>query len=84
MALKIARRGNVPPFIVMDVMTAADARAAQGHAVYHLEVGQPSTPAPRVVIAAARQALDSDKRAQTLALRQIPLRQRIAHEYLAW
>ncbi len=84
MALKIARRGNVPPFIVMDVMTAADARAAEGHAVYHLEVGQPSTPAPRAVIEAARQALDGDKLGYTLALGQMPLRQRIAQHYRAW
>lgn len=84
MVLKIARRGNVPPFIVMDVMTAADARAAQGHAVYHLEVGQPSTPAPRGVIEAARQALDGDKLGYTLALGQMPLRRRIAEHYRAW
>lgn len=84
MALKIARRGNVPPFIVMDVMTAADARAAEGHAVYHLEVGQPSTPAPRGVIEAARRALDGDKLGYTLALGQMPLRQRIARHYRAW
>jgi len=84
MALKIARRGNVPPFIVMDVMTAADARAAAGHAVYHLEVGQPSTPAPRGVIESARRALDGDKLGYTLALGQMALRQRIQRHYRDW
>ncbi len=45
MALKIASRGSVPPFIVMDVLRAANERAAAGADVLHLEVGQPGTPA---------------------------------------
>ena len=35
MALKVARRGEVPPFIVMDVMRAAAAREAGGADVLH-------------------------------------------------
>ena len=46
MPLKVATRGRVPPFIVMDVMRAANRRAAAGEDVLHLEVGQPGTPAP--------------------------------------
>ena len=53
MGLKIARRGQVPPFIVIDVMRAAEERAAAGGDVLHLEVGQPSTGAPAPVIEAA-------------------------------
>jgi hypothetical protein len=34
---------GIPPFIVMDVMRAANERAAAGADVLHLEVGQPST-----------------------------------------
>ena len=49
MALKQSRRGAISPFIVMDVMRAANARERDGKAVYHLEVGQPGTPAPRNV-----------------------------------
>ena len=46
--IKISRRGGaVDPFIVMDVMAAAAEREAAGDAVIHLEVGQPSTPAPQ-------------------------------------
>src|SRR5437660_564272 len=51
MALKVSRRGQIPPFIVMDVMRAANDRAASGADVLHLEVGQPSTGAPAKIIA---------------------------------
>ena len=44
------RAKDIPPFIVMDVMRAANERAAAGHDVLHLEVGQPDTPAPRAVL----------------------------------
>ena len=52
--LKVSKRGMIPPFIVMDVMRAANERAAAGKDVMHLEVGQPSTPAPRRVLEAAK------------------------------
>lgn len=81
MALKVARRGVVPPFIVMDVMRAAAEREAQGGDVLHLEVGQPSTPAPAAVLAAAKAALDADRLGYTLALGLPQLRQAIARHY---
>ncbi len=60
MALKSSRRGQISPFIVMDVMRAANARdlAARnaGERCVHLEVGQPGTPAPVAVRDAARRA----------------------------
>ncbi len=83
MALKAARRGTIPPFIVMDVMTAAAERERQGGDVLHLEVGQPGTGAPSKVIAAAHRALDSQVLGYTLALGVPPLRQRIAEHYQA-
>jgi len=51
---KVAQRGLVPPFIVMDVMRDAAALEAAGRGIIHLEVGQPSTGIPRK--AAARVA----------------------------
>lgn len=81
MPLKIARRGQIPPFIVMDVMRAANAREAAGEDVLHLEVGQPDTGAPRGVIEAARRALDSDRLGYTEAFGIPPLRERIARHY---
>ncbi len=84
MALKVSRRGQVPPFIVMDVMRAAAAREAAGGDVLHLEVGQPATGAPRGVIAAARRALDDDRLGYTLAFGLPELRERISAHYRAW
>lgn len=81
MPLKVARRGSIPPFIVMDVMTAAAERQRSHGDVLHLEVGQPSTPAPSKVIAAAKAALDSELIGYTVALGVPALRQRIARHY---
>jgi aspartate/methionine/tyrosine aminotransferase len=81
MTLKVSARGRVPPFIVMDVLRDANARAAAGKDVLHLEVGQPSTPAPKGVIEAARAALDRDVLGYTDALGLSALRQAIAAHY---
>ena len=81
--MKVSRRGAVPAFIVMDVMQAAADREASGRDVLHMEVGQPSTGAPRGVVEAAKRALDSDVLGYTLALGIDPLRSRIAEHYRA-
>ena len=81
MALKRAARGSVPPFIVMDVMRAANERAAAGEDIVHLEVGQPATPAPGAVLAAAAAALRSDPLGYTDATGIADLRRRIARHY---
>lgn len=81
MVLKIAKRGTVAPFIVMDVMRAANMREAQGADVIHLEVGQPSTGAPQAVLEATQKALLSDKIGYTDALGLPLLRERIATHY---
>jgi aspartate/methionine/tyrosine aminotransferase len=81
MAIKIARRGAVAPFIAMEVLRAANERAAAGEDVLHLEVGQPGTGAPRAVIEAAKQALDGHQLGYTEALGITPLRRRIARHY---
>ena len=60
MPLKPSHRGMIPPFIVMDMLRAANEYAATGRSVIHLEVGQPGTSAPRAVLEAARRALGSD------------------------
>jgi aspartate/methionine/tyrosine aminotransferase len=81
MTLKASRRGLVPPFIAMDVLRAANAREAAGQRVIHLEVGQPGTPAPQLVLDAARQALAGHKLGYTDAEGVAPLRQAIAEHY---
>ncbi len=79
--LKIARRGAVDPFIVMEVMRDANLRSVQGENILHLEVGQPSTPAPRAVIAAAKAALEADRIGYTDALGLPALRLAISRHY---
>jgi aspartate/methionine/tyrosine aminotransferase len=82
MSGKISRRvAAVDPFIVMDVMAAAAEKEAAGDTVVHLEVGQPSTPAPKGVLAAAHTALDSDRIGYAAALGLPALRERIARHY---
>jgi aspartate/methionine/tyrosine aminotransferase len=81
MALKVAHRGKVLAFIAMEVLRHANERAAEGHDVLHLEVGQPGSGAPQAVIDAAHRALDQEALGYTEALGLPALRQRIARHY---
>lgn len=82
MTLKVSQRAaSVSPFIVMDVMRAAYEREVQGQNIVHLEVGQPSTSAPKGVIEAAKGALDRDRIGYVDALGIPALRERIARHY---
>lgn len=81
MSLKLSKRSEIPPFIVMEVMRAASERSRENKAVYHLEVGQPGTTAPRGVIEAAKAALESDKIGYTVAMGIPELREAIAGHY---
>lgn len=83
MALRISRRGLVPPFIAMDVLRAATEREAVGADIIHLEVGQPGTPAPQQVVEAARRTLENDRIGYTDALGIGSLREAIAAHYRA-
>lgn len=79
--LNPSRRGDVPPFMVMDVMAAAARIEGAGGHVIHMEVGQPATPAPRTAIAAARAALEQGRIEYTAALGIPSLRARISRYY---
>ena len=63
MVLKVGRGASAPPFMVMDVIAAANARQASLPAgaprVIRMEVGQPGTGAPAGAIAAVEAALRS-------------------------
>lgn len=74
-------RGRIAPFLVMDVMEAAAKAEREGRKVLHLEVGQPSTPAPRVVLDAAHAALERETIGYSVALGLPELRARIAQHY---
>lgn len=83
MALKVTKRGSIPPFIVMDVMRAANEREAAGGDVLHLEVGQPGSGAPAAVLDAVAAALGTDRMGYTDALGLPALRRGIADHYAA-
>ncbi|GAB1716224.1 MAG: aminotransferase [Nitrobacter sp.] len=79
--LAASGRSRVPPFMVMDVMAAAARIEAAGGNVIHMEVGQPSAPAPRAALDAARTALERGRIDYTPALGIPSLRARIARHY---
>src|SRR3569833_4537212 len=79
--LGASSRSEVPPFMVMDAMSAAARREVAGHRVIHLEVGQPFAPAPRTAIEAAQAMLATGRVAYTEALGIVSLRKRIARHY---
>src|ERR1700761_3130316 len=79
--LTASGRSDVPPFMVMDVMAAADRIEAAGGHVLHMEAGQPAAPAPRTAIAAARAALEQGRIDYTSALGIGSLRAPIARHY---
>jgi len=82
--LKISSRSDVAPFIAMDVMRDAHAlerRTESNSKIIHLEVGQPSTSAPRLVRDAAALALSDERLGYTDALGLPKLRDRIARHY---
>jgi len=69
------------PFMVMDVLFAANQREISGEAVFHLEIGQPGTGVPREVIEAIQGQLLSQKLGYTDAFGITPLRDAIAGHY---
>ncbi len=82
--METSRRGDVDPFIVMDVMEAARREEAAGRHIIHMEVGQPSTPAPRAARDAVAQALSENALGYTVALGLPALREGIASLYKDW
>jgi aspartate/methionine/tyrosine aminotransferase len=89
MALKVGRGAFAPPFMVMDVITAANARQASlppgAPHVIRMEVGQPGTGAPAGAVAAAQRALSEGRpMGYTEAFGLPSLRARIAGHGRAW
>ena len=79
--LKNSDRGLISPFIVMDVMKAANEYKAAGGSVIHMEVGQPQTGAPSKVLDLAKKAMDTEHLGYTDALGILVLRKRISNFY---
>jgi aspartate/methionine/tyrosine aminotransferase len=76
-----ARVGDIAPFHVMEVQTAARALEAAGRSVVHLEIGEPDFPTPAPVLDAARRALEGGGIYYTSALGIPELREAIARHY---
>jgi aspartate/methionine/tyrosine aminotransferase len=87
--LKTGRGAEAPPFLVMDVISAANARQASlppgSPRVLRMEVGQPGTGAPAGALRAAETALrGSHALGYTEAFGLPSLRARIARHYADW
>ena len=87
--IKIGKGAFAPPFIVMDVITAANARQAAlppgAPHIIRMEVGQPGTGAPAGATEAVIRALrDNQPMGYTEAFGLVSLRQRIATHNQAW
>lgn len=74
-------RSAIGAFVAMDFMREAGARQAAGEDIIHMEVGQPGTPAPRLVREAAAKAIAGGTLGYTDALGHPALRERIAKHY---
>ena len=73
---KPSRRSAIAPFIVMEMMAAANARAASGAEVLHLEVGEPGGGTPPAAVEAAMAALARRRLRLHRGVRAASLRQR--------
>jgi len=82
--MKASTRSQVPPFAVMEVLAAANARRAAGHRVLNLCAGEPSSGAPAVVRERARELLTSGHLGYTEAVGIPELRAEIAGHYRRW
>jgi aspartate/methionine/tyrosine aminotransferase len=89
MTLKVGRGAFAPPFMVMDVISAANARQTAlppgALGIIRMEVGQPGTGAPAGAVEAAHAALRSgDPLGYTEAFGRRSLRERIVRHYRDW
>src|SRR6266545_7684401 len=79
--LKVAARASIPPFHVMDVLSAANARQRAKGDMVSLAAGQPSAGAPEPVREAAANALATRNLGYTEQLGIPEIREAIAGHY---
>ncbi len=80
--LSSSRAQQLSPFIVMEVLEKAQAMAAQGEDIIHLEIGEPDFNTPEPVKEAALRAIKENDTHYTHSLGKITLREEIARYYL--
>jgi aspartate/methionine/tyrosine aminotransferase len=84
MPLPLTKRAReIPPFIVMDVLEAAQALERRGESVIHLEVGEPDFDTPECIKEACIRALRDGKTHYTHSLGLLELREAVCEHYLA-
>ena len=82
--MKFSKRGNVDPFLVMDVMENARKAEQDGQDIVHMEVGQPGTAAPSYAQEQLIKKMRKDNLGYTVALGIPELRLRLARLYGDW
>jgi aspartate/methionine/tyrosine aminotransferase len=82
--VKVSARSKVPPFAVMEVLAAANARRAAGGSVLNLCAGEPSSGAAEPVRERAIELLRTGNLGYTEALGAPALREAIAQHYDRW
>ncbi len=82
--MRSSNRGNVNPFIVMDIMEKAREVSSLGINVVHMEVGQPGTSAPKAALDYLEKTMRNESMGYTVALGLPQLRKKIANLYSEW
>ena len=75
------RAAEIPPFIVMDVLEAAQEMERAGDDIIHLEVGEPDFDTPECIKEACVRALQDGKTHYTHSLGLLELRESICNHY---
>lgn len=75
------RAAEIPPFIVMDVLEAAQEMERVGEHIVHLEVGEPDFDTPECIKEACLRALRDGKTHYTHSLGLLELRESICNHY---
>ena len=81
MSVKLSRRGNVAPFMAMDVFAKAKALEANGRSIIHFSVGQPSTGLPRLAAEKLISVMNDDPLGYSEATGNEAVRQAVAAHY---
>mgnify|MGYP001156963460 FL=1 len=82
--MKYSMRADIDPFIVMDVMENARKAEEAGRKIIHMEVGQPSTAAPKYALERTSEIIKSNPLGYTVALGLPELRKKISDLYGRW
>jgi aspartate/methionine/tyrosine aminotransferase len=76
------RAAEIPPFIVMDVLEAAQEMERRGEDIIHLEVGEPDFDTPECIKEGCIRALREGKTHYTHSLGLLELREAVCDHYL--